>query len=82
MRENGDVTAIFIMLRCLWLVSDCVAWSVLVEPPDPRDTKSKLSGRQIFCAKSLRTECVNRFCDIYLPKVHKSLSRHICAKSV
>ena len=36
---------------------------------------------RISCAKTFRTECVNYSCDIYTPKVRKSLSPNICAKS-
>ena len=45
-----------------------------------RHKKSKLSGWQNLTRKNFRTECVNRFRDIYAAKVRKSLSRHICAK--
>ena len=30
--------------------------------------------------RTFRTECVNHFCDIYAPKVRKSLLRHTCQK--
>ena len=56
--------------RCLW------------EMVKSRDTKSQnFPVGRISRAKTFRTECVNCFCDIYVPKVRKSLSRHICAKS-
>ena len=48
-------------------------------PPYGRDTKiQNFPVGIISCAKTFRTECVNRFRDISAPKVRKSLSRHTC----
>ena len=47
-----------------------------------RDTKTQnFPVGRISRAKFFRTECVNCFCNIYVPKVGKLLLRHICAKS-
>ena len=48
-----------------------------------RDKKSQnFPVGRISRAKTFRTECVNRFCDIYAPKVRKSLLQHTTFRTV
>ena len=75
--DNNNLMLIIVVYR--W---SCLRWPKSKLVRVGRDTKSQnFPVGRISRAKTSWTEWVNRFCNIYAPKVRKLLLRHIRAKS-